>query len=232
MDSTAIQAIDSTLRQLIDTSYAHAADLLAGPIADSTTRCVIDSMPNWLVDYVWPPVAAGVVSLIIWWFTDRSAKRRRRERDREHCVRVWGLALFELREAINRSISYSDRFRTDEASLGVLYFAKTVSSDYFKSYVSLSEAAEMHWLYGMLNQIQENVNTSRAIDEANCAGKSIYAGAASAFANEYEAPMVEKFNRCVDAWRNYCKKYDVAEEFAIEDLPSRTEDNNEGEIDR
>ena len=220
MDSITTQALESTIRQIIDSTTPHLIDSIKAQVIDNNEH-------SWLVEILRTAVIAGLVGFLLWFIQDFVEKRRKLRSEREQFARVWGLALFELREAISRSLSFSEKFSNGSISLGVLYFAKTVASDYFKLNSRLSVAAEMHWLYAMLNQIQENLNTSRATNEVARGGPWIYAGAASGFAKDHKDGLIAKFNFCLKEWADFCNSHGINMALELEMLRDSSDDTKE-----
>jgi len=189
---------------------------------DSTSADIVDSIvaqvatesePNWLIVIIVSALVGSVFSIIIWKLQSRADKKQKEISEREQLAKVWGLALFELREAISRSLVYLERFDNNKVSLFVLFFSRTVSSDYFKLYSELPVASDMHWLYALLNQVQENLHTSRITDEITRNHKNkdpmIYAGAAADFVRTHKAGLISKFNSCLQEWNDFCKMHDI-----------------------
>ena len=188
---------------------------------DSTTASVIAKVvPSWLPEAFTTALFAGIVGFLLWFLQYCYAKRQAAKHDRERNAKVWALALIELREAISRSLSYLERFNKGVVSLGVLYFSKTVASDYFKSYSDLSVATDVHWMYALLNQVQENLQTSKVTDEItrhkNNNYPMFYAGAAAGFVETHKDALISKFNSCLREWHNFCKKHGIEMDIELE----------------
>lgn len=213
MDTTIAQLIDPTIAQFADSTIRQIIDSTTAQLIDSITAQVIEKTEStWLKKTIITAIIAGIVGFSLWLYQNWREGKQKARSEHEHFVKVWGLALFELREAISRSISYSDRLNKGEVSLGVLYFSKTLSSDYFKSSSDLSVASKMHWLYAMLNQIQENLRTSRLTDEvtrAKLGDTMYYAQAAAGFSSSHKDELISKFNYCLQALREFCIKQDI-----------------------
>jgi len=225
MDSTTIQAIDSIHLHVLDSIVRHSVDSVTSSLTDSARAIVQqETATNWMTDLIWPAVIAGLVGFLLWLIQHSIEKRRREQSEREQFAKVWGLALYELREAISRALSFGKKARDGQVSLGVLYFANTVASDYFRLYVNLSVAEKMHWIYAMLHQIQVNLTTSRHHAEAGPGSPMVYTGAAAGFVKDHGVNLVSKFNFCLKEWQDYGSKYKVAMDVEIEKLEEPEDD--------
>ena len=191
---------------------------------DSTSSSYFGKViiPGWLSEVFITAVIAAIIGFFIWILQKYYEERKRKKADHEKYAKALGLALFELREAINRSISFADRFKNENFSFGVLYFSKTVASDFFKLYENLKVATEIQWLYALLNQIQNNLESSRLTNEYTryCTSGSpmYYAGAAAGFADEYRDKLISKFNFCLRELEKYCKDNNIDLVFNLEML--------------
>lgn len=211
MDTVTVQVVDSIQLRALDSIVRHAVDSVKATFVDSARAIVREETAfDWMNDLIWPALLAGIVGFLLWLIQHWIEKRRVQRAEREQFAKVWGLALYELCEAIGRSLSFAEKFSGGSVSLGVLYFAKTVASDYFKAYSTLSVAEKMHWMYGMLNQVQENLATSRVHDEARTEGGLVYTGAAAGFVKDHGPALVLKFNCCLIEWRTFCKKHKIS----------------------
>lgn len=259
MDSTTAQVLDPTIRQAIDSTVAHVTDSSVRHVVDSTARAldshlrnVIDSSnaqlidsitatvidktePSWVIGIIGIVITAilsGIIGYLLWRKQHKVESSERVENENIQYAKVWGLALFELREAISRSQSFLTNLNTGRWSLGVLYLSKTVESDYFKSHSKMSVtntslADDMHWMWGMLNQIQQNIQTSRLTDEARQAREAeskkqkyipLYAIAAAGFVESHEDTLVSKFNSCLREWRKLCEDNDIELNIELKEL--------------
>ncbi|MCH9032397.1 MAG: hypothetical protein IIB00_09090 [candidate division Zixibacteria bacterium] len=156
---------------------------------------------------------AGIVGFILWFIQHLVANKREKERGRELLASRWGLALFELSEAISRSISYYELFMKGGISHGSLYFAESVASDYFKLNDNLTVAKEMNWMYAMLNQIQVNLHASKVTNEITrikLGDTAEYAGAAAGFAKDHEENLISKFNFSLQERQKFCKEHKIS----------------------
>lgn len=199
---------------------------------DSTTASGVPGIiPSWLPEVFTTAIFAGLVGVLLWFLQYQLAKRHKKEEERKQIARVWGLALFELREAIDRSLTYFTKFSKGTLSLGVLYFSNTIASDYFKMHSNLTVASDMHWMYSILNQIQQNLHTSRITDEVtrnkNKGDPLTYASAASGFAKDYKYDLISKFNTCLKKWRDFCNKHNIPIDIELEMLEQSSKGNQE-----